>query len=669
MAKHLPPRKRININAENIKLPEIKLPTVGKLAEATDTVWRGIQTRRTSDAVFSFNAIWPLLVAIAIYAAGLYTHPEGLTRLALFLAPCLIASVPAAFRILVAALRKNLRERDTLIVIAVIGAFCLGEYEAGALAAIFYRLGELLEGLAVYTGKDTLSKLKDRLPEKADVEEENGVSRVAPQQIAVGDMLSVMPDELIPVDGEVVEGISSVDTSFLTGSAAPLGVSAGMTVLSGCVNLGSSIRIRALRTADESAAAKLMETLEMASANRSEREKSVSRFTGATSLAVFILGLIVGILPPIFDGEWSEHLRRGLGLAVLALPTGMLVSMPLTYLGGILRCAYRGIFIKGTRFIESLAKTQTMVFEKTGTVTERRCVITEVFPRSVSEQELLNMAALAESHSEHPIAEALRTVCGREAEEEIIEVEEVECRGVSAFAAGKHVCVGNASFLNEHGVECDQPRRKGIPVHVAVDNVYWGYFLVNNPVKDNAFDSMEAIRHNGVKSTIMLTGDLHSVARPVASSLNFDMVKTELNKDGKLTAVEYLMAAKPERTTLAFVGDGDRDGELFKRVDAGVVLGALHTSRAIEDADVVIMDDDLSILADTLSIARRTEAMARLNVMVTLVLRGAGILLCLLGILPLMAVVLIEAGAMIFTLVNTLRVYVGIQIRRRKEKK
>lgn len=662
MARHLPqPKER------HRKLPVLKLPFA---AEAAEAVGRGIQNRRSSENEFSLRAAVPTLAAAAIFALALSLRPEGLWRLAAFLVPCLITAAPVLLRILDAALRRQLRERDTLVILSALGAFCLGEYPAGALAVILYRFGELMEAFAVREKKLRVLALRRRLPDKASIETEHGVRHIAPREIAEGNVMVVMPGESIPADGDVLDGTSELDASLLTGEKGPHPVGPGDRVFSGCVSRTGTLRVRAVAQAEDSAAAKLQELVEIAGSNRAGSEKFVSRVTGAISLCIAVLGVFMALIPPLFNGRWIDFLYRGVSLLILASPCGLLISVPLAYFGGILRAAESGVTIKGTKFIEALAKTQTMVFEKTGTITENRCAITEVFPRGVSEKELLNTAAMAESGSRHPIAAALRAAADEpQPPEETMQVEERPCRGVSAFAGGKYIYVGNASLMAEHGIQCAVPQRKGTAVHVAADNEYLGYFLVNNKVREGAFDALEAMRHRGVRTMVMLTGDIHSVTRPLASSLNFDMVKTELTKESKLTAVEYLMASKPERASLSFVGDGMKDGALFSRADVGVVLGALGQDEALDQADILIMDEDIGVLADTFALAQKTDRIGRLNIAVALSLRAAGVLLALLGLLPMLWAVLITAAATFFALFNTLRLYIRVDIRRKRKKK
>ena len=346
----------------------------------------------------------------------------------------------------------------------------------------------------------------------------------------------------------------------------------------------------------------------------------------------------------------------------MASPCGLIVSVPATYFGSIVQSARKGVFVKGTKFIETLSRAQTIVFEKTGVITERAYTITEVYPENGNEEELLRLATMAEGKSSNPIAKALRAECG-EPEEESMQVEEIPCRGISVFAGGKHICVGNAGLMMEHGIHCAVPRRKGIAIHVAADNQYMGYFLMTNKTRDGAFDALESMRHRGVRNMVMLTGDLHSVARQIASSLSFDMVKTELDPNGKLTAVEYLSAAKADRATLIFVGDGRNDEKLFERADAGVVLGAIEEPKAIEEADVIVMGEDIQTLAELMRMARQTDLSARLSIIVTLTIRLTGLLLGLFGLVPLMAAVLVEAAATVYSAVNALRAMRGFRFK------
>lgn len=636
MSKHLPAPKNKHVK-----------PTMEKVAEAADAAERLARRRKMPETEFSLTAALPVLAAAAVFLLALRMKAGGAVGLASYLVPALLVGVPVLLRILSGALRGEFTEGDILIVLAAVGAFCLGEYPAAVAAVIFYRAAELLEAFLSARDSEALDKLRDRLPEKGGVETAEGLDVVPAEEIAVGDLLVVMPGEMVAADGVVEEGISSLDCSFLTGKSGALPVAPGSRVLSGSVNLTQMLKLRVQRTAQGSAAERLVTLVELAWRNRSGKERFMSRFTTAYTPVVACAALLIGLIPPLFNQMWAEQLRRALVFFILASPCGLVAFAPLTYFGGVISAARRGSFLKGSKFIETLSRTQIAVFEKTGVITEREYEITEAFPENGDEQELLDLAAKAETLSEHPIAKAFRAAGGASASE-IMEVETKPCRGVSAFADGKHLCVGNAGLMMEHQIRCAAPARKGIDIHVAADNEYMGYFLLNNKVREGAFDALESIRNRGVKNMVMLTGDLHAAARQVAASLSFDMVKAELDQAGKLAAVEYLLASKGDRASLIFVGDGVEDAELFRRSDAGIALGAMEAPQALDEADVIVMGEDIQSLAELMRLARQTDLSARLSILVSLSVRLGGLVLGALGVLPLMWAVLLEAGAAVW---------------------
>ena len=651
MAKHLPPPKNKHVK-----------PTMTKVAEAADAAERMIQRRKMPETAFSMTAVLPVLAALAIFVLALLLKAEGLKGLASFVLPAVVAGAAVLWRTVQSALRREFSEGDILILVAVTGAFLLREYAAGAAAMILYRFAELLEAFLAAHSRAAMDKLRQGLPKNASIETEDGVNVVPVGKIAVGQTIIVLPGETIPADGVITDGMTSLDTILLTGKAPFKTVAVGSEVMSGCVNQTQMIKIKVTHTAEESAAEKLMELAEISHTNRSSREKFMARFAVVFTPVAAIAGVLIGVIPPLFNHQWLEWLRRSVLFLLLASPCGLTVSVPVTYFGTIVQAARKGVFVKGTKFIETLSRAQTLVFEKTGVITERIYTIAEVYPENGNEEELLRLATMAEGKSSNPIAKALRAECG-EPEEESMQVEEIPCRGISVFAGGKHICVGNAGLMMEHGIHCAVPRRKGIAIHVAADNQYMGYFLMTNKTRDGAFDALESMRHRGVRNMVMLTGDLHSVARQIASSLSFDMVKTELDPNGKLTAVEYLSAAKADRATLIFVGDGRNDAKLFERADAGVVLGAIEEPKAMEEADVIVMGEDIQTLAELMRMARQTDLSARLSIIVTLTIRLTGLLLGLFGLVPLMAAVLVEAAATVYSAVNALRAMRGFRFK------
>ena len=469
----------------------------------------------------------------------------------------------------------------------------------------------------------------------------------------VGDTIIVEPNEVIPLDGEVLEDMSAVDISPLTGRAGARTVNAGGAAMSGSINLTRTISIRVTREFKDSTVRRLCDIAANTASVRSGQERFTARFARIYTPAAAIFALVIAVLPPLFGGEWVKWMGRALTVLVLSSPCAMAVSVPLAYSAGIRRAACSGMYAKAAQDIESFTKTDTIVFDKTGTVTEGRFAVTEVFPESMSEQELLNIAATAESCSRHPIARSLREAGNvKPSDGEVLEIEDISGRGVSAFIDGHHVYVGNAALLEEHGINFSVPSRPGAAIHVAVDNVYAGHIMIADSIKDGAFDALEELRAQGVKSLVMLTGDVRSAAKTVASSLNFDMVKAELTLDGKITAVEYMLSKKATGACLAFVGDGVGDAPVMTHADIGIALGAVNEYSAIDAADVVLMDEDIRALPEARSLCRNVTDTAEQNILLSLAAKAILVVLGVFGVINIWIAALAELCVLAAAIAN-----------------
>lgn len=598
-----------------------------------------------------------IAVSAVLFVAALFVPLKGIYRLPLFLIPYLIAGSSVLKEAAEKLMHGELLEEDFLMSIASIGAFCIGEFPEGAMVMLLYRIGELFESYALDKSRKSIAELMDIRPDKAYVETENGIETVSPEDVAPGSVILVSPGERIPLDGVIIEGMTSIDTSSLTGESVPAAYTVGAQVASGCINISSPIRIRVASAYAESTVSRILELVEGASANKSKQENFIKKFSRIYTPAVVIAALLIAIIPPIFGNSWIDYIRRALVFLVVSCPCALVISVPLSYFGGIGSASTHGILVKGSNYLEALAKADTFVMDKTGTITEGKFSVTEVYSEGVSEQELLDYAATAERYSNHPIALALKVV-GRdlcENSETVMQVEEIPGRGVSAFVRGSHVLVGNASLLEEHGISYKVPRRSGAAVHVSCDSKYLGHILISDKVKEGAFDAIEEMRHEGVRNLVMLTGDVLSVARPIASSLNFDMVKAELLPTGKVSTLEYLLATKTANSTLAFVGDGVNDAPVIARADVGIAMGAMGSDAAIEAADIVLMDDDIKKLPLAVRIAKKTVSIVKQNIAFSLAVKFAIVALGIFGKAPIALAVFGDVGVLIITIVNALR--------------
>ena len=608
---------------------------------------KGVQKTDIIIVALSFVAF----VAIALLPL------DGLVKGLLFLVPYLACG----YNVLFGAARKIVKgeflDEDFLMSVASIGAFVIGEYPEAVMVMLLYRVGSIFESYALGKSRKSIAELMDLRPDKANLITENGVKTVSPQSVSVGSLILVSPGERIPLDGEIVDGMSAVDTSSLTGESMPRTLTQGDTALSGCVNISSPLRIKATSSFAESTASRILDLVEGAYAKKSKQETFISRFSKIYTPAVVIAALLIAVVPTVFGGNWIDNLRSAIVFLVVSCPCALVISVPLSYFGGIGCASRNGILVKGSNYLEALSKAKTFVVDKTGTLTVGKFVVSDVYAVNVTEDELLSVASAAELYSNHPIARSIKQAnTGAQIDEEsIMYVEEQPGHGVSAFVKGKQVYVGNAVFLHDHGINCTMPRRNGTAIHVAVDGEYWGHILLIDKLKEGAFDALEALRHMGVDNMVMLTGDVMSAARPLASSLNFDMVKAELLPGNKVSAVEYLLATKVDSSTLAFVGDGVNDAPVLARADVGIAMGAFGSDAAIEAADVVLMDDDIRKLPLAMTIAKNTVNIVYQNIAIALGVKFAILILALLGVAPIGLAVFGDVGVLIIVIVNALR--------------
>ena len=579
-------------------------------------------------------------------------------RRAVYLIPFLIAAVNVILDGIEKVISGDYFADEIVIILSGIILMSTGLCFEAVLLIILYRCEKIIVSFfSEKSGKD-FDSVSSIIPDSANVETAEGVITVAPDYIKVGDVCVVNPGEKIPVDGVIIEGITTIDTAAVSGQNSPWAVSEKYRVYSGCINLTSTIRVKAVKPFEQSTANKLVHISEKSTEFSSSQQNTIEKIGSYYSKAVLALAFVIAVLVPVFRGEWAEHLRRAAIILIAARPVLFMISVPLAYKKGLGLTARKGVFMKGADCIESVSRADTVIFDKTGTITEGRYVITEVYPEKISERDLLTIAAAAELHSRHPIARTLREAVGKieGLDPKSIQTEEIPGRGVSAFVGSKQVYVGNTFLLEEHGIKCSVPVRSGSAIHVAVNNIYCGYILVSDKVRRGAFDALENLRACGVKKMVLLTGDVLSVARPLASKLNFDMLRAELKAEDKIAAVDYLMSNKGERTAIAFVGDGDRDGQMMRRVNVGISVGSLGSEAVYSDADVLIMDRDIKKLPWSFKLSRKVFNVVRENFFAGLFINILIIVLSCLGAMPALAAIILEFVFLAAVLVNTLRI-------------
>lgn len=597
-----------------------------------------------------------ILTAAALLAAAMLLPLEGLPGLAVFLIPYAVIGWDVLWRAARNIAHGQVFDENFLMALATVGAFCTGEYPEGAAVMLFYQIGELFQSYAVGRSRKSIASLMDIRPDYANVERGGELVRIDPTEAAVGDTIVIKPGERIPLDGVVLEGISSVDTAALTGEALPRDVSPGEDVISGCVNQTGLLRVQVTKAFGESTVAKILDLVENSSSKKARAENFITRFARWYTPAVVIAAALLAIVPPLFVGGWTQWLHRALIFLVISCPCALVISVPLSFFGGIGGASRCGILVKGGNYLEVLARAETVVFDKTGTLTKGVFNVTAIHPDVISETRLLELAALAESYSDHPISRSLREKYGAEPDLNRVErVEELSGRGICAVVDGVTVCVGNNKLMEEIGVKWHPCHHVGTTVHVAASGEYAGHIVISDEEKPDAREAIEELRRAGVQRTVMLTGDAKAVGENVAKRLGLNEVYTELLPADKVSHVEKLLEEKSEKGALAFVGDGINDAPVLSRADVGIAMGGMGSDSAIEAADVVLMDDRPLKIPLAIRIARRTLRIVHQNIIFALGVKAAVLLLGALGIADMWAAVFADVGVSAIAILNAMR--------------
>ncbi len=597
------------------------------------------------------------LIAVGALVGAWMLPTTGWLRAVSFFIPYLIAGFDGIMDAIERLSNKELLRKEPLTVLASIAAFAAGAYVEAVLLMLLLKVCAMVEAIAVKRGRKETKALLNIRPDIAKVETSEGILEVTPDYVNIGDIIVVDPGERIPLDGMIIEGISAIDTSPLSGKCKPVAMTVGYRALSGCINVTSSIRIRVDTSFEESTVNRALKLVENAPKGKSRWEERISQAARFYTPAVFIAALLLAIIPSVTSGQWAEYIRRAVVLLIAAYPGELLVSVPLAFYGSAGCMAKNGVFVKAFRYLDALATADTMVFDKTGTITEGRFAVTDVFPEGISEQELLSIASTAEQQSPHPIALALREASSPFAlsPDDELSAEDIPGRGVRALVGSKEILVGNAALLEENGIGYKVPSRSGAAIHVAVNGKYCGHILIADRIKRNAFDALENLRILGVKKTVMLTGDVLSVARPIASKLNFDMLKAELRPEEKLAAVEYLLDNKGGGGTVAFVGDGINDGAVLRGADVGIAVGALGSDLSMANADILLMDKDIGKLPLAVKAARYTAAVVKVNTAAAAALKLLLLVGGAAGFIPIALAAVADAALFTACMINSLR--------------
>ena len=563
----------------------------------------------------------------------------------------------------------DLFNEDFLMSVATIGALCIGflpgaetEFPEAVFVMLFFQIGELFEEYAEGKSRDSISHLLAIRPDVANVERDGRVSEVSPEDVAIGEIIVVKPGERVPIDGKVIEGETSLDTAALTGESLPRDISVGDSIMSGCINLSGVVRVKTTKAFGESTVSKIIDLVESADKNKSRSESFITKFARVYTPVVVIAALILAFVPPVFAeagflDSFPTWLHRALIFLVVSCPCALVISVPLSFFGGLGAASKRGVLIKGSNFVDALARLGVVVFDKTGTLTYGKFEVEAVHPTDFDERELLHLAAHVEHFSTHPIGAALRSAFPEEAADgcEVANVEEIAGRGVRAEVAGRTVCVGNSKMMDDLGVEWHDCHLAGTIVHVAVDGKYAGHIVISDVVKKDSDEAIRSLKKLGVDRTVMLTGDREAVGKEVAEKLGLDEYHAGLLPADKVAQVERLISEKPAGKVLAFVGDGINDAPVLKRADVGIAMGGLGSDAAIEAADVVLMDDKPSKIAVAVRIARRTIRIARQNVWFAIGVKVAILALAAVGLGTMWMAVFADVGVTVLAVFNAMR--------------
>ncbi len=563
----------------------------------------------------------------------------------------------------------DLFNEDFLMSVATIGALCIGflpgaetEFPEAVFVMLFFQIGELFEEYAEGKSRDSISHLLAIRPDMANVERDGRVSEVSPEDVSIGEIIVVKPGERVPIDGKVIEGETSLDTAALTGESLPRDISVGDSIMSGCINLSGVVRVKTTKAFGESTVSKIIDLVESADKNKSRSESFITKFARVYTPVVVIAALILAFVPPVFAGagfldSFPTWLHRALIFLVVSCPCALVISVPLSFFGGLGAASRKGVLIKGSNYVDALANLGVVVFDKTGTLTYGKFEVEAVHPTDFDERELLHLAAHVEHFSTHPIGAALRSAFPEEDTDgcEVANVEEIAGRGIRAEVAGRIVCVGNSKMMDDLGVGWHDCHLVGTIVHVAVDGKYAGHIVISDVVKKDSAEAIRSLKKLGVDRTVMLTGDREAVGREVAEKLGLDEYHAGLLPADKVAQVERLISEKPAGKVLAFVGDGINDAPVLKRADVGIAMGGLGSDAAIEAADVVLMDDKPSKIAVAVRIARRTIRIARQNVWFAIGVKVSILALAAAGLGTMWMAVFADVGVTVLAVFNAMR--------------
>lgn len=607
-------------------------------------------TRKQKKMLIRIIASGVLLVIAALLPL------KGIFRLVAFIVPYAVIGWDVLWKAVRNISHGQVFDENFLMAIATVGAFATGEYPEAAAVMLFYQIGELFQSYAVGRSRKSIASLMDIRPDYANIERDGQLVQVDPEEIEIGDTIVIKAGEKIPLDGIVIEGKSTVDTAALTGESLPRTVTEGSDVISGCINESGLIKVRVTKKFGESTVAKILDLVENSSSKKAKAENFITRFAKYYTPIVVICAVLLAVIPPLFVGGWAGWIHRALIFLVISCPCALVISVPLSFFGGIGGASKKGILVKGGNYLEVLANAEIIVFDKTGTLTKGVFNVTVVHPDHISESRLIELAAYAESYSVHPIAKSIIEAYGLDIDNtRITSCEEISGHGVKAVIDGLEVCAGNDKLMESIGVNWHPCHHVGTTVHVAVNGKYAGHIVISDEVKETSAAAVKALKDRGIRKTVMLTGDSKEVGEDTAKRLGLDCAYTQLLPADKVEKVEGLLKEKSEKGKLAFVGDGINDAPVLSRADIGIAMGAMGSDAAIEAADIVLMDDNPEKIADAIDISRKTIKIVYQNIVFALAVKLAVLVLGALGIANMWAAVFADVGVSVLAILNAMR--------------
>ena len=604
-----------------------------------------------------------IIIAFVLIAVLSVLPVDGYLEFALYMIPYLVIGYDILIKAFKGIRNKQVFDENFLMAVATIGAILLKDYKEGTAVMLFYQIGELFQSYAVGKSRRNITELMDIRPDYANIENDGKLEKVDPDEVEIGSIIVVQPGEKVPLDGVIVEGTTTLNTSALTGESLPRSAKPGDEIISGCINMTGVLKIRTTKEFDESTVSKILELIEESSSHKSRSENFISKFARYYTPAVCYGALALAVLPPIVNlvilhnpAMWSQWIYRALTFLVISCPCALVISIPLSFFAGIGGASNAGVLVKGSNYLETLSETKYVVFDKTGTLTKGVFEVAGVHHNTMEQSKILEYAALAESFSSHPISRSLKTAYGKEINQNrVTDVEEISGNGVTAKVDGTPVAVGNVKLMKRIGVEAVECHQVGTVIHVAIDGAYAGHILISDVPKPTSKDAIANLKKNGIKETVMLTGDIDRVAQQVAGELGVDRVYSELLPADKVSKVEELLAKKSEKEKLAFVGDGINDAPVLSRADIGIAMGAMGSDAAIEAADVVLMDDDPMKIVKAIRIAKKCMRIVYENIYFAIGIKVICLILGAVGIANMWVAIFADVGVMVLAVLNAIR--------------